>query len=76
MAGGKEMTPFEHKERHVFLHKCLDELVADYIAKTGKRLSNSTIMELVQWSHDQTIKPATENAPIRTSHDDGPPNAS
>lgn len=40
----------EHLARHVLLHNMLDELVADYITSTGKRPSNSTIMELIQWS--------------------------
>ena len=48
------LTQKDHKERHIELHKELDELIADYITVTGKRISNSTILELVQWSSQQT----------------------
>lgn len=30
------MTLEEHKKRHIELHKALDELLADFIANTGK----------------------------------------
>ena len=50
------MTPEKHKERHVLLHKQLDELFADFILHTGGRTS-STIFALIKWSHQQTIKP-------------------
>jgi hypothetical protein len=52
----------EHKKRHQELHKCLDELVADFINFTGKSLSGATIMELMEWSYSQKIKPS-ENKP-------------
>lgn len=35
----------------------LDELIADYIRHTDKRLSNSTLMELIEWSFEQTKNP-------------------
>ena len=46
-----------HKERHIELHKYLDELVAAFITKTGQMPSDSTIMELMQWSYKQTKNP-------------------
>lgn len=48
-----------HRLRHVELHEALDELAADWVAHQprGKLFSNSTIMELMEWSHRQTIKP-------------------
>lgn len=52
------MTTKEHKERHEYLHKRLDELAADYMRHNpGKLLSTTTVMELVQWSYQQTQKP-------------------
>ncbi len=51
------MTKCEHKERHKQLQKMLDELVADYIIQSGKRLGNSTIMELMTWSIGQVENP-------------------
>ena len=47
----------EHKQRHIELHKALDELVADYIACTQKTLGETTAMELIKWSWNQTINP-------------------
>ena len=52
-----KQTEQEHKERHELLHKMFDELAADFIAQTGKRLSKSTCMELLQWSFEQTNHP-------------------
>lgn len=52
------MTPKEHQEQHIKLHAALDELLADYITHTGKRLRDTTIFELMDWSHMQTIKPS------------------
>lgn len=61
------MTKLEHRRRHEELHRALDELAADWALhnctpksiRSGepKLFSNSTIMELMQWSHRQTIEP-------------------
>ena len=51
----------EHRQRHVELHKNLDELVADWIIHNpGKFPSSTTILELIRWSHQQTIVPTDE----------------
>ena len=47
----------EHKARHDVLHKCLDELIADYITHTDKRPSSSTIFEIMIWSASQVEAP-------------------
>lgn len=47
-----------HRQRHKVLYQELDELVADFITHTGKRPSNATILELIQWSNEQTINPS------------------
>lgn len=46
-----------HRERHVLLHRSLDELLADWITHTGKTPSGDTVMEFLQWSHLQTEHP-------------------
>lgn len=47
-----------HRERHQFLHREFDELLADFLTHNRKALpSTSTIYELMLWSHAQTIKP-------------------
>jgi hypothetical protein len=51
------MTPEEHKKRHQELHKALDELAADFMSQTGRLVSQTTVMELIQWSYHQTIRP-------------------
>lgn len=57
------MTQEQHQERHLQLHKSLDELAADWLQhqplNSDKRFSNTTIMELMQWSHQQTIDPVS-----------------
>ena len=46
-----------HKARHIELHRCLDELLADWIQHTGKLPSKSTVLDLMEWSHKQTVEP-------------------
>jgi len=52
----------EHVERHAFLHKAIDELVANYMLCTGRRMGNSTVEDLVTWSHKQTLNPTEHRA--------------
>lgn len=56
------MTKDEHRQRHVELHKAFDELYADYIRHQpteGVYLpSKVTVMQLLEWSMDQTTDPA------------------
>ena len=47
----------EHKERHIELHKMLDELVADFISQTNNLPSKTTVMEFMKWSYEQTVTP-------------------
>jgi len=44
-----------HKERHRLLHNHLDELFADFIQNADGRTVD-TIMDLIKWSHKQTIE--------------------
>jgi len=66
------MTKEEYLERHRELHRALDELAADWAAHQplGKMFSNSTIMELMRWSHEQTQEP---DPPYRRAHSDATP---
>lgn len=50
-------TDLEHKARHAELHRALDELAADWMRHTGRRMSSATVLELLEWSHTQTINP-------------------
>ncbi len=54
-------TKEDHRNRHVVLHKMLDELVADWITETGLAPSKCTVMDLVVWSNDQTIEPSDKH---------------
>ena len=51
----------EHRQKHVELHHSLDILVADWIDQTKSMPSNSTIMELMKWSHEQTHSPTVRD---------------
>jgi len=59
------MTDEEHRERHIALHRALDELAADWMAQQplGRLFSNTTIMELMQWSFQQTLQPTQPTGP-------------
>lgn len=65
-----EQNEAEHIERHKMLHGYLDELLADFMQKTGKFLSKASCMELMQWSYKQTKKPDTENKPLSWATDE------
>jgi len=58
------MTKKEHQQRHIKLHKSLDELVADWLdqqdLKNNKSFSNTSIMELMEWSYHQTKNPTSK----------------
>jgi len=56
----KIMKTEEHKLRHISLHKNLDELMADFILHTKKLLSETSIMEFLEWSYTQTKEPTEE----------------
>lgn len=48
----------DHRERHVMLHRYLDELLADYLTHNRTALpSHTPISDLMTWSHQQTIEP-------------------
>jgi hypothetical protein len=51
------MTREEHKERHILLHRELDELIADFISCTKQSLNNYTIKDFLTWSYEQTKNP-------------------
>ena len=50
----KELTDEEHRQLHVTLHDQLDILVADMIRCTGMMVSSTTVLELMNWSYEQT----------------------
>ena len=52
-----KLTKKAHKQRHVQLHRSLDELVADWLYQTGSLPSKNSVLELMQWSHAQTENP-------------------
>ena len=56
---GDFMDAKDHKQRHVELHRALDELFADFITHGGGRTTN-TILDLIEWSCKQTISPDHE----------------
>ena len=51
------MTREEHIQAHKELHLQLDLLVADFIATTRRMPSETSVMELIEWSHEQTSNP-------------------
>lgn len=49
----------KHRARHIELHQAFDELLADYLSHhSGKRPSDTTLLELMAWSHGQTVEPS------------------
>ena len=52
------MTKAEHIEKHKALHRSFDELMADFISHTDKLPSQTSIMDLMKWSFEQTQNPS------------------
>lgn len=52
------MTPEEHKEIHIQLHKSLDQLLADYITHVKDSSIDDSIYTLLKWSYEQTLNPS------------------
>lgn len=55
------MDKKQHIARHKLLHREFDELIADFIGHTERLPSQTTVMELMEWSHEQTILPTEED---------------
>jgi hypothetical protein len=54
----------KHREHHIELHHAIDELVADFLWHNRKKhLGDTTVLELLQWSFDQTQKPTPTQKP-------------
>ena len=54
------MTAEEHKAKHKEWRRCLEELVADFVRQTKISLKKATVMELIEWSDLQALKPDGE----------------
>ena len=57
--------------RHKILHGNLDELVACYIATTRKSLRNTSVMELIEWSHNATLDESVCGTRPKGGNDEG-----
>ena len=53
-----KLTHEEAIEQHKGLHKSLDQLTACYLYTTQKSLDSTSVMDLMEWSYQQTINPS------------------
>ncbi len=53
------MTESEHKQKHIELHKALDELFADFITHHSgcSKFTQMPVMKLITWSAEQAENP-------------------
>jgi hypothetical protein len=53
------MTPEEHKEKHIQLHRAFDELLADFINHNPhiESITKMPIITLMEWSARQIENP-------------------
>lgn len=56
----KIKSNMSHRELHIFLHRNLDELIADFILHANKLPSKTSVRVLMEWSCQQTINPTEE----------------
>ena len=52
-----KMNKTEHRERHIELHRNLDELITDAIQYGGLFPSKATVLDLLRCSFEQTVEP-------------------
>jgi hypothetical protein len=56
------ITTEEHRQRHIELHHAFDELLADWLTHHPRKLlGETTILELMRWSHEQTKEPTARD---------------
>lgn len=55
----KELSVEEHRQRHIKLHRSLDELFADYITHHPDQSSflDMRLGDFIEWSSQQTNEP-------------------
>jgi hypothetical protein len=46
-----------HLKRHLLLHRFLLEVVSDYSIQSDKRIRDTTVLDLLTWSYQQTKEP-------------------
>lgn len=51
------MDEKKHRQLHVKMHKTLDAVIADFMKHTDRLPSKTPIIELLEWSYQQTIQP-------------------
>ena len=54
---GQRLTPHELKQRHVELHRALDELLACFIGEMKGPVLDRPILDLVKFSQAQAVSP-------------------
>ena len=52
-----KMNKADHRQRHIDLHRNLDELLNDAIQYGGLLPSKATVLDLLRWSFEQTVAP-------------------
>lgn len=57
----EKLTKEELIKEHKDLHRSLDRLAACYLSKNTKLLSQTTLMEFMEWSFKQTQNPECFN---------------
>ncbi len=55
------LTNHEHRERHVELHRALDELMADWFRHVPSAGIYREVIDLATWSNEQQKNPTGES---------------
>jgi len=59
------MTREQHRQRHLLLHRYLDELLADFLMQNqGAFPSKTPLLTLMKWSADQCTFPTDAQVPM------------
>lgn len=58
------MSREEHQDRHILLHRKLDELLADWITHEPTASIDRPVIDLMKWSCEQAKEPTPDKTRI------------
>lgn len=64
------LTLQEIRDLHNELHQSLDKLIACFVSQTERHLTETTVMELMEWSYTMLVNP-TCYKPLEATNDLG-----
>ncbi len=61
------LTLQQIRDLHIELHQSLDKLIACFVSQTERHLTDTTVMEFMEWSHSMLVNPTCYKPPEATN---------